>query len=88
MNELLSFTRYMGSMVGSTVLNATLIRWGWNRIAASITTLFVFACMNFFVLKFLNSKVVYDFNEEVENIHYVKWNKKLKLTNPIYKLET
>jgi hypothetical protein len=48
----------MGAMFGSTALNTTLIKWGLNRSMAFIVTLWTFACVNFFILKYINTKVV------------------------------
>ena len=48
---------YMSSMVGSTVLNTTLIRWGLNRTLAFVLTLWLFACINFTVLRIIHGKV-------------------------------
>ena len=48
----------MGAMFGSTALNTTLIKWGLNRSIAFIVTLWTFACVNFFILKYINTKVV------------------------------
>ena len=47
----------MGAMFGSTALNTTLIKWGLNRSLAFIVTLWTFACVNFFILKYINNKV-------------------------------
>ena len=47
----------MGAMFGSTALNTTLIKWGLNRSIAFIVTLWTFACVNFFILNYINNKV-------------------------------
>ena len=42
-------------MVGSTVLNSKLIKWGLHRTLAFVLTVWTFACLNFFILKFLHT---------------------------------
>jgi hypothetical protein len=68
----------MGSMIGSTVLNAALIRWGWNRIAASMITLLTFSCINFLVLKFWNSNVISLSTDKRQESILEKCDKKFK----------
>lgn len=65
-------------MIGSTVLNAALIRWGWKRTAASIITLFTFSCINFLALKFLNSNVISLSTDKRQQSIIEKWDKKFK----------
>mmetsp|Transcript_8368 Transcript_8368/g.19416 ORF Transcript_8368/g.19416 Transcript_8368/m.19416 type:complete len:249 (+) Transcript_8368:78-824(+) len=47
------FQTYFVSMVGSTVLNATLIKHGVNRTVSFVGTLGIFAIFNYFVLKWI-----------------------------------
>jgi hypothetical protein len=47
----------MGAMFGSTALNTALIKVGLNRSIAFVVTLWTFACVNFFILKYINNKV-------------------------------
>ncbi|KAI2508016.1 hypothetical protein MHU86_6423 [Fragilaria crotonensis] len=49
------YSTYMGAMVGSTILNSKLIKWGFSRTLAFVLTVWTFACFNFFILKFLHT---------------------------------
>lgn len=45
-------------MIGSTILNTSLIKMGVERTVSFVTTLVVFACLNYSILKFMNDRVV------------------------------
>ena len=53
-----NYSTYGGAMVGSTILNTILIKLGMNRNVAFVSTLWIFACINYFILKYLNNLVV------------------------------
>jgi hypothetical protein len=46
----------MTAAIGSTVLNAALLKWGMNRKAAFFTTLYSFALFNYFAIGWVVKK--------------------------------
>lgn len=45
-------------MIGSTILNTILIKLGVDRTISFCTTLFIFAFVNYYVLRYMNMRVV------------------------------
>jgi hypothetical protein len=50
--------------VGSTVLQTVFIKTGINRSIAFIVTMWSFACLNFLILKYLNTRIVRNAEKE------------------------
>lgn len=55
---------YVTAMFGSTMLNAVLRKWGMAKTPAFITTLYVFALINYFVIGWIVRRSV-----QIANIH-------------------
>lgn len=53
---MLPIFRYAVSLVGTTVVNTTLVKYGMDRTLSFCLTLSCFACLNYFILKMLIEK--------------------------------
>mmetsp|Transcript_32789 Transcript_32789/g.48566 ORF Transcript_32789/g.48566 Transcript_32789/m.48566 type:complete len:312 (-) Transcript_32789:505-1440(-) len=62
------YSTYMVSLFGSTFLNTFLIKRGINRTVSFCTTMFSFACINYFVLKYINEKADAANNNNSRNV--------------------